>query len=61
MRFTLMPWSLGQKHSFNLSQLPGEYTARGAVALRAEGLFKHNINLYPRRYPFIPLGEEKQL
>ena len=34
MRFTLAPWSLGQQHPFNLSQLPGEFTARAAVALR---------------------------
>ena len=25
--FIIVPWSLGQWHSFNLSQLPGEYTA----------------------------------
>ena len=37
----------------------GEYTAW--AAMRSEGFFKHNINLYPRSYPFIPLGEEKQL
>ena len=41
---------------FNLSQLPGEYTASGC-----KGFFKLDINLYPRRYPFIPLDEEQQL
>ena len=28
---------------------------------RSKGFFIHNINLYLHRYPFIPLGEEKQL
>ena len=27
----------------------------------ATGLIKHNYHLYPHRYPFIHLGEEKQL
>ena len=27
MHFLLVPWSLGQEHSFNFSQLPGECTS----------------------------------
>ena len=27
----------------------------------SDGVSIHNINLYPRMYPFIPMGEEKQL
>ena len=27
---------------------------------RSQGFFIHNINLYPRRYSFTPLSEEKQ-
>ena len=52
------PWSLGQYHSYNLFQLPGEYTAHYVQPFDATGLISH---LYPHRYPFILLGEEKQL
>ena len=40
-------------HSYNLSQLPGEYTAQYVQPLGATGLINH---LYPHRYPFILLG-----
>ena len=53
------PWSLGQYHSYNLSQLPGEYTAHYVQPFGTRGLIKHNNHLYPHRYPFILLGEEK--
>ena len=55
------PWLLGQYHSYNLSQLPGEYTAHYVQPFGATGLIKHNYHLYTHRYPFILLGEEKQL
>ena len=42
MCFTLVPWLLRQPHSFNISQLPGEYTAQ--AAMRSEGFLEHNIN-----------------
>ena len=45
-------------YSYNLSQLPGEYIAHYVQPLGATGLINH---LYPHRYPFILLGEEKQL
>ena len=44
---------LGQLHSCNLSQLPGEYTAP-LLQWRTEGYFKHNIKLPS-------LGEQKQI
>ncbi len=31
------------------------------LSWRSKGFFKHNNNLYPHRYPFIPLGEKKKL
>ena len=34
MRFTLVPWSLDQKHSFNLFHLPGGIQPWAAVALQ---------------------------
>ena len=34
MGLTLVPWSLGQQHSCNLSQLTGEYTTWETVALQ---------------------------
>ena len=52
MGFTLLViWSLGQHHSFNLSQLPGENITQ---PWRTSGFSLHNVNLYPSMYPFIP-------
>ena len=34
MCFTLVPWLLRQPHSFNISQLPGEYTAQAAIIVK---------------------------
>ena len=50
MRFTVIPLSLGQKHSFNLSELPEEYTTGNCSAPKA---FSYTIptlagtHLYP--------------
>ena len=46
-------------YSYNLSQLPGDRVYSPTVALQRL-FFKHNINLYPHRYPFILMGKEKQ-
>ena len=50
------PWSLGQYHSYNLSQLPWEYTAHYAQPLGATGLLKHNNPLYPLQVPIYTPG-----
>ena len=53
---SIQPWAtvvLQKLFIHNINLYPSRW--------RSKGFFIHNINLYPHRYPFIPLGEEKQL
>ena len=63
MGFTLVPychWANNVTVIF-LSSCMIEYVYSPKLPWRSKGYFKHNINFYPRRYSFKPLGEEKQL
>jgi len=55
--FPFTPWSLGLFMPVP-SQLPGEHTSPAAEG--AMTFFNHIFQHYPRRYPFILLGEERQ-
>ena len=59
MHLTLVPWSFGQYDSFNLSQLPGEYTALSYRGTRKA--YSFTISTSTLAGTHIPLGEEKQL